>query len=313
MKNYFLIVPILLLFSCTIKDGENRNSSEKIKALPSVHQVIGIGEIIPENDIIEISSPVNGIVQKIYKNENDTLSIGSVILELDHQLEEAKVLELINRVTTQNEQIKVDEANVDDFEGKYENAKIELKRLQNLLDKGAETQQNVDNAATDLHSFKANLDRLRASVLVSKSKLEETKASLKVAKIERDQKIICSPVNGQLLELNVLIGSAVDLQNSFAKISPEGRTISLCEIDELYADKIKLDQKAWVRSVGSLDTLSTGTVYFTSSFLKKKSLFTDESGEKEDRLVRTIKIMLDHPENLLLNQRVECVVELSNL
>jgi hypothetical protein len=42
------------------------------------------------------------------------------------------------------------------------------------------------------------------------------------------------------------------------------------------------------RNVGSLDTLSTGTIYFTSSFLKKKSLFTDQSGEKEDRRVRTI-------------------------
>jgi multidrug efflux pump subunit AcrA (membrane-fusion protein) len=312
MKKYFLFALILSLFSCTNKDDKNQNSSEKTMVLPSVQLVIGIGEIIPENDIIEISSPVNGIVQKIYKNENDPLSTGSIILELDYQLEEAKLMEMVNQVTTQTAQIKVDQANVDDFEGKYDNAKTELRRLQNLLEKGAETQQNVDNAATDLHSYKANLDRLRASVLVSKSKLEETKASLKVAEIERDQKIIRSPVDGQLLELNVLIGSAVDLQNSIAKIKPEGSTISLCEIDELYANKIKMSQKAWVRNVGSLDTLSTGTVYFTSGFLKKKSLFTDVSGEKEDRLVRTIKIMLDHPENLLLNQRVECVVEITN-
>jgi hypothetical protein len=53
-------------------------------------------------------------------------------------------------------------------------------------------------------------------------------------------------------------------------------------------------------------------VYFTSSFLKKKSLFTDQSGEKEDRRVRTIKLLLDAPENLLLNARVECVIDISN-
>ena len=70
-------------------------------------------------------------------------------------------------------------------------------------------------------------------------------------------------------------------------------------------------QKGWIRNVGSVDTLSTGTVYFTSSFLKKKSLFTDQSGEREDRRVRTIKMMLDQPEKLLLNARIECVIDIS--
>ena len=50
---------------------------------------------------------------------------------------------------------------------------------------------------------------------------------------------------------------------------------------------------------------------FTASFLKKKSLFTDQAGEKEDRRVRQIKIGLDHPEQLLLNARVECVIDIS--
>jgi hypothetical protein len=40
-------------------------------------------------------------------------------------------------------------------------------------------------------------------------------------------------------------------------------------------------------------------------------LFTDQSGEKEDRRVRTIKIMLDRPDRLLLNARVECVIDIS--
>ena len=52
--------------------------------------------------------------------------------------------------------------------------------------------------------------------------------------------------------------------------------------------------------------------YFTSSFLKKKSLFTDQTGEKEDRRVRTIKISLDKSEGLLLNARVECVIDLKS-
>jgi hypothetical protein len=113
------------------------------------------------------------------------------------------------------------------------------------------------------------------------------------------------------LELDVLVGSSITAQQAIGQISPQGRTIAICEIDELYAEKVAVGQKAWIRHVGTTDTISTGTVYFTSSFLKKKSLFTDQSGEKEDRRVRTIKMMLDHPDQLLLNERVECVVDLS--
>jgi hypothetical protein len=135
---------------------------------------------------------------------------------------------------------------------------------------------------------------------------------LQVAQIERGQKIISSPVNGKILELSVLIGGPVSIQQSLAQINPEGKTIAICEIDELNAEKVAVGQKGWIRNVGSSDTLSTGKIYFTSSFLKKKSLFTDQSGEKEDRRVMTIKMMLDQPGKLLLNSRVECVIDLSN-
>jgi multidrug efflux pump subunit AcrA (membrane-fusion protein) len=152
---------------------------------------------------------------------------------------------------------------------------------------------------------------MQASSDVSKSRLNETKAAFHEAQIERAQRIILSPVNGRILELTVLAGGSVNTNESLAQISPEGKTIAVCEIDEMYAGKIAVGQKGWIRNVGSIDTLSTGTVYFTYSFLKKKSLFTDQSGEKEDRRVRTIKMMLDQPEKLLLNARIECVIDIS--
>ncbi len=312
MKHCFLLLLSLsILVSCNNKSGDEKLASEKSNEVVNFNRVVGIGKIIPENDIIQLSSPVNGIVQGIYKKENDTVHIGSVVVELEHHIEDAKLVQLNFEVETQIEQIKADEANLDEAEAKYSNAKMELKRLQNLLLKGAETQQTVDDAITNLKSLNANINRFKANVTVAKSKLQEAKAALKANQIERDQKIIKSPVGGKILELAVLLGGAVSIQQSFAQISPEGKTIAICEIDESNAGKISVGQKGWIRNVGSLDTLSTGTVYFASSFLKKKSLFTDQSGEKEDRRVRTIKIMLDNPAKLLLNARVECVIDIS--
>lgn len=310
-----LIVCLLLLSSILSSCGNNRlkekNTVDKIGDASTVSQVVGIGKIEPENDIVQLASPVNGIVQKILKNENDSISVGTPILELDHQLEDGKVRQLAAEVNTQTNEIKVDEASIGEYEAKYSNALSEAQRLQQLLAKGAETQQVVDDANTAVKSFQSNLKRVQAGVAVSKSKLEQTKAALHVAEIERDQKIIKSPVNGKILELSTLIGSFIDTRQSFAQISPMGKTISVCEIDEMYADKVSVGQRAWIRNVGSQDTLSTGTVYLALSFLQKKSLFTDQSGEKEDRRVRTIKIMLDQPDRLLLNARVECVIDIS--
>jgi multidrug resistance efflux pump len=186
-----------------------------------------------------------------------------------------------------------------------------VQRLKRLLGKGAETQQVVDNAITSLESLEANIQRLQAGVEVSKSKLAEIKVALNLAQTERDQKIIKSPVSGKILEVSTNIGSSLDTRQSFAQINPQGKTIAVCEIDELFADKVVVGQKAWIRNLGSQDTLSTGLVSFTSSFLKKKSLFTDQAGEKEDRRVREIKILIDQPEKLLINARVECVIELT--
>ncbi len=310
-KGFYVLILFLFFLSCNNADKKKEAAAEKVKLEKANNKVVGVGMIVPENDIVQLSSPVNGIVTKILKSENDSVGIGTHVLELDHQLEDAKVKQLIKEVATQAAQIKGDEASVGEYEAKYENANSELQRLQRLLSKGAETQQTVDDANTSLKSFQSNLKRLQASAEVSKSRLNETKAALNVAQLERDQKIICSPVNGRILELTVLNGGSVNTQQSFAQISPEGKTIAVCEIDEMYAGKIAVGQKGWIRNVGSIDTLSTGTVYFTYSFLKKKSLFTDQSGEKEDRRVRTIKMMLDQTEKLLLNARIECVIDIS--
>jgi multidrug efflux pump subunit AcrA (membrane-fusion protein) len=312
MKKVFIVLLLFIFFmACNSADKKKEVADQKAKLEESNHRVVGVGMIVPEKDIVQLSSPVNGIVTKILKKENDSVSIGTVILELNHQLEDAKVKQLTNEVATQTAQIKGDEASVDEYRAKYENAVSELQRMQRLLAKGAETQQAVDDANTNLKSFQSNFKRLQAIVDVSKGRLNETKSALNIAQIERDQKIILSPVNGRILDLTVLNGGSVDIRQSFAQISPEGKTIAICEIDEMYAGKIAVGQKGWIRNVGSNDTLSTGTVYFTYSFLKKKSLFTDQSGEKEDRRVRTIKMILDKPEKLLLNARIECVIDIT--
>ena len=43
-------------------------------------------------------------------------------------------------------------------------------------------------------------------------------------------------------------------------------------------------------------------------YLKKKSLFSEQAGDAEDRRVREVRITLKNAEKILFNTRVECVM-----
>ena len=307
MKSLLLtLVFTLLLINCT-----NKKTDESIAATNKpvqINQVVGIGRIEPENQLIQLSAEVAGIVHKVYKNENDSVQAGNLIFELKHSVEDANINQLKEAVAVQNAQIKTDEKAVKESQVRFNNANINVQRLQNLLAKGAETRQVVENATTEMQSFQANIKKLKAEVEVSKLKWAESKTQVSTAEVQLQQKFIKAPISGILLELNIQPGNYINSSQIFGQLKPEGKTIAVCEIDELFADKIKIGQIAIIRNFGSSETLSTGKVYFTSSFLKKKSLFTDQSGEKEDRRVREIKILLNRPDNILLNSRIECVI-----
>ena len=67
MKKHSIYTLVLasLLCSCGNKEAKENEKAEQAKVPAIITQVVGIGKITPENDIIQLSSPVNGIVQKI--------------------------------------------------------------------------------------------------------------------------------------------------------------------------------------------------------------------------------------------------------
>lgn len=308
-KILYLIIFSSLIIGC----GKKKTDEKTIKVIKiaDVTQVVGIGKIQPENDVIQLSAEVGGIVEKINVQENDIVKKGEIILVLKHSIEQANMAEIKSQISTQSAQIRANQTNIELAKIKYENANIELQRLRKLLANGAETQQVVDNAETQLKTYSADIDQQKALVEVSRRKLTEIKKQIKVSNATLNQRFVKSPIDGILLEMSVLIGGVVNSQTPFAQLASDAKTIAVCEIDEMFAPKIKINQRAIIRDAGSSDTLSSGTVYFVATFLKTKSLFTDQAGEKEDRRVREIKIRLDNPQKMLLNTRVECIIMLT--
>jgi multidrug efflux pump subunit AcrA (membrane-fusion protein) len=298
------------MVACGGKDDKKEEQTSYQGAPAQAAEVVGIGRVEPEQDIVSLAANDGGVVSKLHIREGDAVRAGTVVLELENSVISARLTQARARLSTQEAQVLADEKAEAEAQTRLENLKLNAQRLQKLFESRVETEQNRDNANYEVRNQQAACDRLRASAQVSRARLQEVRTELAVAERELALRSVRAPVNGQILSISTQAGNALPPQGQFAELAPEGRMIVRCEIDELLADKIQTDQKAVIRAIGTGKELASGTVIYTAPLLKKKSLFAETPGEMEDRRVREVKILLNNPGALLLNARVECAIQL---
>ena len=303
-KILFTLFIAFLATNCGVKE-EEKNTTQKIIVAPISDIIIGIGKIIPEQQIIQVATQTSGILQTIYKQENETFQKGEVLAVLSNDVEANEVKESISRTNIQIQEVQVAQATIAEYESKLLNAQNLYNRLKSLYDKGAETKQNLENAETDYKTLQANINRLKSQIAVAQSRVISTNLNTSLYKAKLDKTKIIAPCDGKLLEWQIQPGEGVAQQQTIAQIAPNGNTIVECEIDESLALKVKIGQSVEVNYLGSSEVIAKGKIYFLSDYLRKKSMFSEQSGEAEDRRVRIVKVMLENPQGLLFNAKVE--------
>lgn len=303
MKTIYPILFLLILagYGCSKKETQPYN--------PQVSSVNGVGKIIPEAEIRNLAMESSGIIQTISLQENDPAKTGDVILCLDNQTENNDIAIAIAQVRTQKSTIEAQRARLGEEKAKTANLTTEYERVIRLYQVGAETGQTKDNLATDLQVQEKSLARTTEDLKREISKLEEIQSELILKQTILEKRYLRAPTDGILLDLTVKQGEYVKQGDAIGQFLPVGPKVVICEVDELFADQIQEGQKAYILSTGGRDTLDTGTVFFISRFLKKKSLFYEKAGETEDRRVLEVKIRPDKPTRLLLNAKIECAIQ----
>ncbi|WP_161595834.1 HlyD family secretion protein [Flavobacterium pectinovorum] len=308
---YILFYLIALFLSSCSKKEEIKSDQEPVHKEVTSSEIVGLGRIEPSEKLSALATETGGIVVDIHKKENDIITKGDLIIELDHTVQDAKKAQIESRIETQKIEIKVTQLNLKEQEINLANKEIELQRLKNLHKNGAETRQNVDNIETETKISRANVAQLQSRVMMANSRLQEIKEELKVSNKELQHYLVKALSDGQIMTMNATKGAALSPNKAFADFIPKSKLVATCEIDELFADKIKEGQKAIIRQIGSNKTIGSGVVIFASSALKRKSLFSEKAGDQEDRRVREIKILLANQTDYLINSRIECVVQTS--
>jgi HlyD family secretion protein len=278
------------------------------KAKTTNERVLGVARIEPEDGIINITAGTSGKVLAVLVKENQEIEIGQAILNIEKVLENAQLGQAKSKISTQKAAIEANRGSIEALRVSFRNARDTYERNVKLYEAKAQTKQALDDS-------KAAMDKLEKDIETSKSNLEqsnrvvaELEADINYYKTILNQKSVIARVNGKILSLPIKTGEYVNNDTKIAEFAPSGAYIAKTEVDELFADRIKLGQKAYLFSQATGDTLASGIVSFAAEYLKAKSLFKDQSAEQEDRRVREVHIRLEGGKKPLIGSRVDCLI-----
>jgi multidrug resistance efflux pump len=308
---YLAIIPIIIT-ACGDNEKSGTASPSVNSAIVDVSEVVGVGKVEPEKEIISLAASIGGIVKEIYRNDGDSIKKDEPLVRLDDELELIRVSQLRSQYNTQKSQEDIDELNLRESEAKLANKKRLLESVRVLALKGAETKQTLDDLETEVTTLALTVEKYSATVKLASSRLMELAEQVRFAEAEASKKILRSPYEGLMLEMLIEKGSSVKQFENYAEVAPSGPMTVRSEVDELFAGRLRLGLDAEIRFIGSDSVVARGKVIFLSPYLKKKSLFSQKANEQEDRLVREVRIKLEGDNGLILNSKVESVILLKN-
>lgn len=309
MKNLSIIILIFLLTACGGgKKEETKNLIDNKKIESDIDKVVGIANIEPTGKILPLTSEINGIITEILVKANDSVKAGQILMMLDYKVETAQLAQAKSKLSTQQAVINSAKANVSSLQVRLANAKMNFDRNQNLFNGGAATQQTLDDSKFQYEQLQKDIQASEATIAQQQGRLAELQTDVNYFQTLLDRKLIKATMDGKILSIDTKIGTSVTNSSTLGDFAPAGNLMAITEIDELFANKIKIGQNAYIRPQGTSEVLAKGKVIFTAPYLKKKSLFADKAENLEDRRVREIHVELEKNDNILIGSRLECVI-----
>ncbi|MCO4745890.1 MAG: efflux RND transporter periplasmic adaptor subunit [Proteobacteria bacterium] len=196
-------------------------------------KVTAVGSLEPSN-AVAVSSELSGIVARVYVDENDEVTEGQLLAELDTELLQAQARQ--SRAT-----VRASEASVAQALATVEGAASTLKRSESLWDSGGVSDAEVERSRT------AHRQAV-AGYALAEAQLQQARASSQAAQTNLDKAKVISPITGVVLERTVEEGQAVvsSLQAAtLFRLAEDLRKMTVdVEVDEADVGRIEAGQPA---------------------------------------------------------------------
>lgn len=301
---------VLLLAVVSCKNEKKQKEEEKAKVSAIYGSVIAIGKVIPEDGWVQISSPVSAEIKEIRVKEGDEVEQGQVLMilkenseELDVAQSQAQLESLKAAHQTNLSDLAKQDIILQELKSKYETSKA-------LFAKNAETKEKVENDLSNLKQQEELISGLRGQIKANKASEKEQSILISKNKQSLQDYLITAIKKGVIAELNVQLGQTINGTEELGKIVDKDNIIIEAEVDELFADSVKIGQSVDINFVGKPTVIGKGKIVYVSPTLMNKSILFETANEAEDRRVRRIRIEPEKNPSLLINSKVECKVKL---
>jgi len=308
-KTYLLYGLLSLLYSCG--GSEPKKETQQIaRQKPETELVVALGRVEPAARLIPVGIEQGGVIDQVMVRQGDTVKKGQTILVLNRDVAQARLSQSTASLQSAKAVVAEAESRLALSVVRKEKWQLLFDRNSKMLQDAAVTRQENDNLRADLQAAVEEEKTNRAALATALSKVKEAEASVAFHSAELNRMELKSPADGLILDFDLKPGQSVAAGSSLFELAPSGSLSVLCEADELFAARLKIGQKAIVRTQGLQDTLASGVVTEAAPFLKKKSIFSEDSQNMEDRRVREIRVLLEGDADLLINARVEVLIEI---
>ncbi len=319
MKNqvYLAVLGALsFLTSCGGDDKapaqENSPTAAKdtTKVLGTNNRILGVARIEPADGLINLTAGTTGKILAINVVDNQQVKKGDPLIEVEMTVENAQLNQAESKISTQRATIEASRATLAALAVNLKNAQETYARNLQLYEGKALTKETLDNSRASQDKLAKDVEAAKANLKQATARIKELQADINYYRTVVGQKKVTASLPGKILNVLVKTGEYVSNGTQIAEFAPEGYLIAKTEVDELYAEKIKIGQKATILSQTTGEKMAEGTVSFAADYLKTKSLFKDQATEQEDRRVREVHIKLASGTMPLIGSRVDCMIYL---
>lgn len=203
-------------------DDSQRYRTQTLSRGDLSQSVTATGTLNPVR-VVSVGTQVSGIVKKLYVDFNDEVKQGQILLELDPDLLNAK--------------LQQSQASLNSAKAKLSLAQSKTQRLRGLFKQGYLSQQELDEAETDLAANLAQYAQIQAQVQSDKVNLENT--------------IIRSPVSGVVINREIDEGQTVAASFQTPTLIKIAQDLSKMQINANFSEadlgKLKEGQAATFR------------------------------------------------------------------
>ena len=355
----------------TRRRAQQKQAAEEAanRPLPQQVKVAALGRVEPSGGIVQVASPEQGIVSRMLVETGEQVTKGQTLAYLNlydirlaerdyaesqliearqtlaaqEQLGEAQIAEADTRISQadlpQMEAMQAQQAQIRDLEAQLNLAKIDLGRFEQLAEKGAIAQQQLDSQRAQVARLsqqiaaaeatltqiavtrRANVGNASAQVNAAEADLLLSQASAGVRSAEQNlaltearlaQTVIQAPTSGQVIEIFVDPGESVDNQ-SVLSLGYTQVMQGVAEVFETDVGLVETGQSATIRSRnGAFEETLTGTVEEVALQIFKYDVLDDDPAANADARVVEVAITVDQPEVIesLTNLQVDVEIDI---